>query len=283
MARLTTLQEWIISAFERMYARTAGSRNWLFSRFWPRVSRIVIVSFARGSSVLLSHGENATSLKACNAALDTLMAYLSQAFMVKSCLGYAKHRRGLILLLGALLSLGFPAAMNARDLDMYVNSAPEGLGGIVYNGYFFRHPAAGEHPGPSQCALKLNGFCFLDTGYRVNRISQEVVAIKDLDSKRPVYLCRSSYYNPFTRGECSPSGWIAHPEWLGAKSIGIDADVIECMCKQKVGRLGEKAITQCKGHYLSEYYYEQCGKDVRCLEGKMNNGFGSLVDTQLCF
>ena len=120
--------------------------------------------------------------------------------------GSPKVLRPPTFLISICFGLSLPVSSSAADFDVYVNSAPQGLSGIAYNGFFFRSPAGGEYP--KQCPVKLGGFCFLATGNRVTRVSSEVILITNRNDKLPTYLCRASFNKPKNWGECSRNGWI---------------------------------------------------------------------------
>jgi hypothetical protein len=64
-------------------------------------------------------------------------------------------------------------------------------------------------------------------------------------------------------------------------SQGVGERVVECMCKQRQGHQGERAVGMCTGHYMG--YQEECGSSKSCLANRMNNGLGTKrVDASLC-
>lgn len=95
----------------------------------------------------------------------------------------------------------------ANTDGLYVNTKPEGLAGIVYNDYFFRAPDGGEWS--YKCSAKLNGNCYIYTGYRVKRLSSEIIKVHF--PRRSEYLCRLTGVVSDTSGECTANGWIVRP------------------------------------------------------------------------
>lgn len=122
------------------------------------------------------------------------------------------YQRIPIYILAILLGCSVPAVAFASDL--YINSSPEGLAGIVYKGYFFRSPAGGEYP--KRCAFgKWEGNvlqnCYLTTNRRVTQVSTGVIKLIGNGGK-PVYLCKIDPNTHFPWGECSRNGWITSPQ-----------------------------------------------------------------------
>ena len=66
-------------------------------------------------------------------------------------------------------------------------------------------------------------------------------------------------------------------------SQGVGERDVECMCKQRQGHQGERAVGMCTGHYMGEPYQEKCGTSKSCLAKQMNNGLGQkMVNASLC-